>query len=383
MSRQTSTLWTIAFVGLFLPFGVPAHAADLPFESRQAVTLVECGDQQGSGTVINSDKGYVLTNAHVLVDEKTNIPAKHCVIGFINDSTLQPTIFYSATPDRYVFDEDHNLDWAILLIGRPLQNATLPSFPMLKTDEFSRVNDGLRIVSYPGSANGTQTITAGTINGLAQGIIKTDAPISPGSSGGAGIDQNNHLVGMATRILYLQDASGNEKLVDYELVDIRSIITWLDTFGVNVSDTYLTHADPARYLASQALIQPSLLNCTLLAKSMLDTSVYCLKNDGTRQSFPNNATYLSWFGDFSAVQTVSLDQLAQYRLNRNVTMKPGTLVKITTDPHVYVVSDSDGTLRLIPTEAKAQELYGDGWAGYVKDVPDEFFINYHVGLPVE
>ena len=65
-----------------------------------------------------------------------------------------------------------------------------------------------------------------------------------------------------------------------------------------------------------------------------------------------------------------------------MTMKPGSLIKIESDPKVYLVSDIDGTLRWIPTEERAKELYGDGWAGFVKDVPVTFFSSYTIGAPL-
>jgi hypothetical protein len=173
-----------------------------------------------------------------------------------------------------------------------------------------------------------------------------------------------------------------EKVIDYELVDIRAILTWLDTFGPNVADEYVTHADPARYHGPSAYFTSTNLSCVLLAKSTLSTTVYCLKNDGTRSVFPNQAVYLSWFSDFSPVITLPVEQLAAYRLSANITMKPGSLVKIESDPKVYVVSDVTGTLRWITSEQLARELYGDGWAGFVKDIPVTFFPNYHIGAPI-
>ena len=58
-------------------------------------------------------------------------------------------------------------------------------------------------------------------------------------------------------------------------------------------------------------------------------------------------------------------------------------MKIQTDPKVYMVSNVGGTLRWIENENRAIELYGEGWAGFVQDVPDTFFINYKVGVPIQ
>ena len=120
----------------------------------------------------------------------------------------------------------------------------------------------------------------------------------------------------------------------------------------------------------------------MLAKSELASTVYCLRIDGTRSVFPSDDAFHSWFADFTGVATLTVDQLAMYRLSSDVTMKPGSLIKIESDPKVYLVSDIDGTLRWIPTEERAKELYGDGWAGFVKDVPVTFFSSYTIGAPL-
>ena len=71
-----------------------------------------------------------------------------------------------------------------------------------------------------------------------------------------------------------------------------------------------------------------------------------------RYVFPNEATYKSWYSDFSGVVTISADELASYPLAANVVVRPGTkLVKITTDPKVYAV-EANGVLRWVQTERR-------------------------------
>lgn len=112
-------------------------------------------------------------------------------------------------------------------------------------------------------------------------------------------------------------------------------------------------------------------------------AVYYMGMDGKRYVFPNEATYRTWYSDFSTVQTISDSELAQIMIGGNVTYRPGRrLVKITTDPKVYAVS-GNGTLRWVKTEALAASLYGANWATQIDDVPDPFFINYHVGTAIE
>ncbi len=108
------------------------------------------------------------------------------------------------------------------------------------------------------------------------------------------------------------------------------------------------------------------------------SSVYYLGADNKRYVFPNEATYFSWYSDFSGVVTVSQSELESYPLGANVTIRPGTkLVKITTNPTVYAV-EPGGNLVAIPDEATAKALYGDNWNKRIVDVPDAFFTNYTI-----
>lgn len=381
MHRVRKHIIRLAVISLVFLHMQPAFAA-APFAIQQAVVWVHCGDRQGSGVVINPDEGYVLTNAHVLLDLETLEP-DDCEVGFITaTSGLKPEIFYWAEWEAYSFEEEENRDFAVLRITDPQQAAQISPFPFIKTDEFSKVGDAISILGYPGKNKGKLAITEGTITGLEHGIVKTDAVITPGVSGGAGVNSQNHLTGIATRIL-LQEIDGVEEVVDYELVDIRAILAWMDMFGPNAHDDYVIHADYDAYHMPEELFSPGALNCSLLGRSIHDPAVYCLRSDGTRSVFPNKDTYFSWFADFSGVETLSDTQLAQFRLVSNITMKPGSLVKIQSDPRVYLVSDMNGGIRWIQDEQVAIDLYGEGWAGFVTDIPVTFFPSYHLDLPID
>jgi len=112
-------------------------------------------------------------------------------------------------------------------------------------------------------------------------------------------------------------------------------------------------------------------------------AVYYYSNDGKRYVFPNEKTYFSWYANFSSVKTITDAELAAIMIGGNVVIRPGTkLVKITTDPKVYAVSDSCGMLHWVTTEAIATSLYGSNWAQRVVDVPDSFFGDYQVGSAI-
>lgn len=108
-------------------------------------------------------------------------------------------------------------------------------------------------------------------------------------------------------------------------------------------------------------------------------AVYYYGADGMRYVFPNEATYKSWYADFSAVKTITDAELAAIEMNGNATVRPGTkLVKITTDPKTYAVTPG-GVLRHIDSEARAVTLFGTNWASKIVDVSDAFWVNYKKG----
>ncbi len=123
------------------------------------------------------------------------------------------------------------------------------------------------------------------------------------------------------------------------------------------------------------------LKCDATNKSVC-TAVYYVGNDGKRYVFPTEKTFYTWYSDFSGVKEISATELASYRIGGNITYKPGTrMVKITTDPKVYVVSKG-GVLKEIASEAVATALFGATWNKQIDDVPDPFFVNYTVGKKV-
>ncbi|MBI4121890.1 MAG: hypothetical protein HY461_01010 [Parcubacteria group bacterium] len=114
-----------------------------------------------------------------------------------------------------------------------------------------------------------------------------------------------------------------------------------------------------------------------LVKASL-AAVYYIGDNGKRYVFPNEKTYKTWWSNFSAVDTITDAQLAAIAIGGNVTYRPGArLVKITTDPKVYLVG-GNGELHPINSEATALDLFGSSWAQKIDDVSDAFFTNYTV-----
>jgi plastocyanin len=126
----------------------------------------------------------------------------------------------------------------------------------------------------------------------------------------------------------------------------------------------------------------SAFNSGELIKGSLST-VYYFASNGKRYVFPNEKTYFTWYQDFSNVKQIPDGQLSTIPLGGNVTYRPGRkMVKITTDPRVYVV-DQGGVLRHVGSEQLAQTLYGISWKNQIDDVPDGYFTNYRTGTAIQ
>lgn len=140
-----------------------------------------------------------------------------------------------------------------------------------------------------------------------------------------------------------------------------------------------------------ALLSPSLpvhaaeqsaFNPGDLIKSSSNSAVYYFAQNGKRYVFPNEKTYFTWYSNFSGVKIVSARVLAAVPIGGNVTYRPGRkMLKITTDPKVYVV-DQGGFLRHVTTASIAESLYSISWKNQIDDLPDQLFTNYRVGTPI-
>jgi len=141
----------------------------------------------GSGVVIDADKGYVLTNHHV-VDKAAEITV-----------TLQD----GRRLDAKLVGSDAEADIAVVQI--PADG--LMALPLADSDSL-RVGDFVVAIGNPFGLG--QTVTSGIVSALGrtglgiegyEDFIQTDASINPGNSGGALVNLAGQLVGINTAIL--------------------------------------------------------------------------------------------------------------------------------------------------------------------------------------
>ncbi len=155
------------------------------FFGEQAGPGMQRREGLGSGVIV-SDKGYILTNYHV-VESVDQIEVA------LADSRKVPARVVGTDPET---------DLAVLKIE--LQK--LPSITFGRSDQV-RVGDVVLAIGNPFGVG--QTVTFGIVSGLGrshlgittfENFIQTDAAINPGNSGGALVDANGNLVGINTAI---------------------------------------------------------------------------------------------------------------------------------------------------------------------------------------
>ncbi len=113
------------------------------------------------------------------------------------------------------------------------------------------------------------------------------------------------------------------------------------------------------------------------------STLYYYGYDGSRYTFPNEKTFMTWRADFDDVETISDSELADISLAGNVVYRPGSYwIKITSDAKTYAVS-TDGMIHWIESEDVAVDYAGDDWNEGIHDVPDVFFVDYSAGASLE
>lgn len=157
------------------------HFFDMPSQPRERKT-----QSLGSGVIVDADKGYIITNNHV-IDKADEIRV-----------TLRSGESYEAK----LIGTDPESDVAIIQI----KAKNLTAIPFADSESHS-VGDFVVAIGNPFGLG--QTVTSGIISAMErsglgiegyENFIQTDASINPGNSGGALVNLNGELVGINTAI---------------------------------------------------------------------------------------------------------------------------------------------------------------------------------------
>ena len=142
----------------------------------------------GSGVVVHED-GYIITNAHVIGD------SKKIKVVFSNGKEFLAEIISA----------DENKDLAVIKIK------TEDKLPFIHLDRSNDLMIGETVIAIGNPYGYANTVTSGVISAVGRdievsegywlrGLIQTDAPINPGSSGGPLLNINGGLIGINTAI---------------------------------------------------------------------------------------------------------------------------------------------------------------------------------------
>jgi len=143
----------------------------------------------GSGVIIDAEKGYILTNNHVVAD-----------MDGIHVRLIDKREF-----DATVIGTDPKTDLAVLQIDA----GELTEISLGNSDNV-HVGEWVMAVGSPFSENLSHTVTTGIVSALGRSnimnpqsyedFIQTDAAINPGNSGGALLNMDGELIGINTAI---------------------------------------------------------------------------------------------------------------------------------------------------------------------------------------
>ena len=143
----------------------------------------------GSGVIVDSRKGYIITNNHVVED--------------VDEITVR--LLDKSEYEASIIGKDPKSDLAVIQI-----NASGLRDIVLGDSDKLRVGEWVIAVGSPFSANLSHTVTAGIVSAKGRGniiqgdiyedFIQTDAAINPGNSGGALLNSTGDLIGINTAI---------------------------------------------------------------------------------------------------------------------------------------------------------------------------------------
>ncbi|MGK2946410.1 MAG: serine endoprotease DegP [Candidatus Malihini olakiniferum] len=142
----------------------------------------------GSGVVINAEKGYVVTNNHVVE----------------NADKIQVRLYDGRKYDAKVIGKDPRTDIALIQL---VDFKNMTAIKITDSDQL-RVGDYTVAIGNPYGLG--QTVTSGIVSALGrsglnienyENFIQTDAAINRGNSGGALVNLNGELIGLNTAIL--------------------------------------------------------------------------------------------------------------------------------------------------------------------------------------
>ncbi|MEM6531442.1 MAG: trypsin-like peptidase domain-containing protein [Myxococcota bacterium] len=204
----------IATAAALVLFSAPAFAfspKEVYRDASPGVVLVLGADKGGAGSggtgsIISAD-GKVITNAHVVINDKTGQPYSQLFIflkpaKITGDNKRDLVNRYKARVLNY--SPAKSLDLALLQIENPPPNMRVIAFA---DPDKVEIGDEVAAIGHP-EGGGTWTLTTGTVStmianyGRVEGkhVFQTEASVNRGNSGGPLLDAEGNMIGINTMI---------------------------------------------------------------------------------------------------------------------------------------------------------------------------------------
>ena len=227
---------------------VPVKAADfnpkkIYSETSKAVVLIAGFEQgqramsKGTGSIISSD-GFVLTNAHVIIDQNKGRPFNNLRVflkpdRISGDLRKDTSLKYKAELVRF----SENLDLALLRIRSPSIGNLSPILEFSDSDLVS-IGDPVIAIGHP-EQGGLWTLTTGTIsshinnygNMPGKNVFQTETSLNRGNSGGPLINGRGHIVGVNSMISRKAQDGLAITGVNFSIKS-RVAVNWLNSIGL-------------------------------------------------------------------------------------------------------------------------------------------------------
>jgi hypothetical protein len=356
----------------------PADSCTSNGTTNMIISLATGGDADKTGlqTALGTEPTVTYTTAPGIADGNGNeIPSLGAPMEV--DDGANPVII-SVTPSQgsTITEADINTNF-VLVFSEMMDTAPEPSrslSPAAGTLNIAWSNDNKTLTIDPTAAlethtNYTLTVAATDNSATNLTLVGNVVPLSMVFNG---LSSSR----LRWLILQQQQQSTQESIADQTLTEEDENLTNPMNETDNTEITPISSPEP-KIFGISVDGQPIALGS--LVKSKESRAVYYMDALGLRHVFPNNRVYESWYGsDFSQVLEVSEKIIATFRMGRPVSMRPGRLIKIQSDPNVYLVTGK-GLLRHITSETLARELFGDAWNTLITDVDVTLFVNYQMG----
>jgi len=303
------------------------------FERREKRTSL------GSGVIIDGNRGFVLTNNHV-IEKATSISVT------LNDKREFEAAIVGMDPDS---------DLAVLKIQA---DQTLPAIQMGNSND---IMIGESVIAIGNPFGFSHTVTTGVVSAVNRSLkteervyhefIQTDASINPGNSGGPLLNIDGELIGINTAIYSEAQGIGfaipidNAKRIVNDLIHYGSVIrAWI---GLSVQPIDAKLSAYLNLKNSQAVIVTGVMPESPAAKAGLKEGDIIHSIDDT--AITGIAGYRSKLKQISSNQTISVGitrQGQRKRLKVNTRPFPIELApELTMDQLGIVVADLDASTR--------------------------------------